>query len=164
MRPKVIECGACGHCDYHCPASGCNHAECECETFRHVTELELDVLERVARGDSPWLRGGGSVRIASQALGRLVRKGCLEKNHRYVVTDSGRAVLLGTPPETLQSILGLVTEHPPTVASLATLTRDEREELRDWAAREHLSASDNPVRRKPRPAWLDGLPKEATDG
>jgi len=164
MRPKVIECGACGHCDYHCPASGCNHAECECETFQQVTELELDVLERVDRGDSPWLRGG-SVRIVSQALGRLVRKGCLEKTpHRYAVTESGRAVLLGTPPDDLYDILGLVTEHPPTVESLATLTRDEREELRDWAAREHLRASDNPVRRKPRPAWLDGLPKEATDG
>jgi hypothetical protein len=60
----------------------------------------------------------------------------------------------------LQSILGLVTETPPTVAALAALTRDQREELRDWAGREHLRASDNPVRRKPRPKWLDALPKE----
>ena len=58
-RPKVIECGACGHPDYHCPASGCNH-----------------------------------------------------------------------------------------------------DELRDWAGREHLSASDHPVRRRARPAWLDTLPVE----
>jgi hypothetical protein len=61
---------------------------------------------------------------------------------------------------TLQSIIALVTETPPTVESLAALTRDQREELRDWAGREHLSASDNLVRRRPRPAWLDGLPKE----
>ena len=47
MRPKVIECGACGHCDYHCPASGCNHGECECEKFQQVTELELEMLERI---------------------------------------------------------------------------------------------------------------------
>ena len=81
-------------------------------------------------------------------------------SERFEVTASGRAVLLGTQPETLQSILGLVIEQPPTVESLASLTRDQREELRDWAGREHLSASDNVVRRKPRPAWLDGLPKE----
>ena len=51
MRPKVIECGACGHPDYHCPASGCNHDGCECEAFRRVTELELKVLEKVATGE-----------------------------------------------------------------------------------------------------------------
>jgi hypothetical protein len=51
MRPKVIECGACGHPDYHCPASGCNHNGCECEAFRRVTELELKVLEKVATGE-----------------------------------------------------------------------------------------------------------------
>lgn len=166
MRPKVIECGACGHPDYHCPASGCNHGECDCEAFQQVTELELGVLEMVAAGEKPWPPGLPS-RVTSQALGRLKRKGCLVNSERfpfYVVTESGRAILIGTPSDILQSILGLVTENPPTVAALATLTRDQREELREWAGREHLSASDNPVRRKPRPAWLDTLPTEASDG
>ena len=159
-RPKVIECGACGHPDYHCPASGCNHDECECDTFRQVTELELKMLERVAAGKHPWI-GGVPSRVTSQALARLERKGCFEANcPTYILTDSGRAVLLGTPPETLQSIIGLVTERPPTVESLASLTRDQREELREWAGREHLSASDHPVRRRARPAWLDTLPVE----
>jgi hypothetical protein len=157
MRPKVIECGACGHPDYHCPASGCNHDECECETFQRITELELDVLEGIARGKNLY---GGELenRVVTNTVYRLGVKGCLLPGS-YNITDSGRAVLLGTPPETLQSILGLVTETPPTVASLAALTRDQREELREWAGREHLRASDNPVRRKPRPKWLDGLPK-----
>ena len=179
MRPKVIECGACGHPDYHCIASGCNHDECECEKFQQVTELELKVLEKVAAGQSPWPKGVPS-RVTSQALARLKRKGLISDQSRtsppksvfrggllklsfwppYEPTESGRAVLLGTPPETLQSILGLVTETPPTVAALAALTRDQREELREWAGREHLRASDNPVRRKPKPAWLDALPKE----
>jgi hypothetical protein len=162
MRPKVIECGACGHPDYHCPASGCNHDECECEAFQRVTELELHVLEKVGSGKSPWPHGVPS-RVTSQTLARLVRKGCL-KSYPYAVTDSGHAVLLGTPPDTLQSILGLVTETPPTVEALAALTRDQREELREWAGREHLRASDNPVRRKPRPKWLDALPKEPRRG
>jgi|HubBroStandDraft_2_1064218.scaffolds.fasta_scaffold22170_10 hypothetical protein len=160
MRPKVIECGACGHPDYHCPASGCNREGCECEKFQRVTELELGMLERVAGGLEPsGLRAG--TRVASQAIFRLQEKGCLKSGTR-ILTDSGRAVLLGTPPETLQSIIALVTENPPTVESLAALTRDQREELRDWAGREHLSASDNPVRRKPRPKILDTLPKEVS--
>ena len=81
-------------------------------------------------------------------------------SERFEVTDSGRAVLLGTPPDDLFDILSVVVERPPTVASLAALTRDQREELRDWAGREHLSASDHPVRRRARPAWLDTLPVE----
>lgn len=162
MRPKVIECGACGHPDYHCPASGCNHGECDCETFQQVTELELTVLEDIAAGKISF---GG---VRSSALGRLHSKGCIEEELDesplafFRVTASGRAILLGTPPETLQSILGLVTERPPTVESIASLTRDQREELREWAGREHLSASDNPVRRKPRPKLLDTLPTEVT--
>ena len=161
-RPKVIECGACGHPDYHCPASGCNHDECECDTFRQVTELELKMLERVAAGKHPWI-GGVPSRVTSQALARLERKGCFEANcPTYILTDSGRAVLLGTPPDDLADIIGLVTETPPTVASLAALTRDQREELRDWAGREHLSASDHPVRREAEAGVLDTLPKEVS--
>jgi hypothetical protein len=160
MRPKVIECGACGHPDYHCPASGCNREGCECEKFQRVTELELKVLERISLGKYPWPKGVPT-RVTSQAIARLERKGCLQGANDSL-TVSGLAVVKGTPPETLQSILGLVTETPPTLESLAALTRDQREELRDWAGREHLSASDNPVRRKPRPAWLDGLPKEVS--
>ena len=162
-RPKVIECGACGHPDYHCLASGCNYVECECETFQQVTELELEMLERIYSGKTPW-SNDRSTRVASQTVARLERKGCLidkvlaVDSERFEVTDSGRAVLLGTPPETLQSIIGLVTETPPTVASLAALTRDQREELREWAGREHLSASDNPVRRRPRPNRLNPEP------
>ena len=167
MRPKVIECGACGHPDYHCPASGCNHAECDCEKFRQVTELELTMLEDWAAHRKLYrvkLKDG----VVTNALHRLHRKGCLRLNTDstkmgyYVITESGRAVLLGTSSDILQSILGLVIERPPTVESLASLTRDQREELRDWAGREHLRASDNVVRRKPRPAWLDGLPKEGS--
>jgi hypothetical protein len=153
-RPKVIECGACGHPHYHCPASGCNADECECMKFQQLTELELTVLEKIAAG-----RRWGS-NISNQAIYRLQKKGCLDPGSTNV-TESGRAVVLGTPAEDLRDILGLVTEQPPTVASLASLTRDQREELREWAGREHLHASDNPrVRRLPRPALLDTLPVE----
>ena len=46
------------------------------------------------------------------------------------------------------------------LASLTALTDEERKLAEDWAAREHLRASDNIVRRRPKPPWLDGLPKE----
>lgn len=162
MRPKVIECGACGHADNHCLASGCNHAtsnefDCDCEKFVPITETELMVLESVVSLS----RKNVNLRVRGQALSRLVRKGSLERRlengQLYQLTEAGRAVLLGCPPDILHDLLGLVTERPPTIGSLAKLTRDERELLRDWAAREHLSASDNIVRRRKRPDFLNSL-------
>ena len=87
-RPKVIECGACGHPDYHCPARGCNHAECECETFQQVTELELEMLERIYSGKTPW-SNDRSARVASQTVARLERKGCLID--KVLAVDSERS-------------------------------------------------------------------------
>lgn len=79
------------------------------------------------------------------------------------MTDAGRAVLLGCPPDILRDILGMVIDgRPPSVEALAGLTRDQREEIREWASREHLRAGDNSVRRLPRPALLDTLPKDET--
>ncbi len=159
-RPRVIECGRCGHPHYHCPASGCNADDCECETFQQVTELELTLLEDIAAGKNPW-KGEFDDRIVTQALGRLKRRGCLvdtlqgpNAGGRFVIQPAGRAVLLGCPPSILHDLLSLVMERPPAAEDLAKLTRDQREEIRDWAGREHASASDNPVRRKPRPSVL----------
>lgn len=55
---------------------------------------------------------------------------------------------------TLQDLLGLVMEEPPTIAELLKRTPQELAAAEEWASREHLAASDNPVRRRRRPAWL----------
>lgn len=41
-----------------------------------------------------------------------------------------------------------------TPATVASWTSDQREQASEWAAREHLSASDNPVRRIHKPEFL----------
>lgn len=70
--------------------------------------------------------------------------------------------------DVLHDLLGLVLERPPTVDFLAARTDVEREAARDWAAREHLSASDNEdVKRVPIPAWLEPFkhaPRPEDDG
>jgi hypothetical protein len=176
-RPRVWECGRCGHQDYHCPASGCNHGDCECEEHQQITTLELSILERCAAdaaldakgytGTGVWAGTGLKPRIVSQAIVRLEKKGCLrdepQRTPRFVITDAGRAVLLGCPAYILRDIIGMVADGPPpSVEALAGLTRDQREEIREWASREHLRASDNIVRRLPRPALVDTLPRDTT--
>jgi len=53
----------------------------------------------------------------------------------------------------LGDILSLVCENLPPGAD--RWTELERALVADWAAREHLRASDNLVRRRPRPSLLD---------
>jgi hypothetical protein len=115
-----------------------------------------DIEVAVDRLDEP---GASRSRVAIQTLARLSRKGLVIVGPGDLVSISlsGRAVLLGTPPDILRDMIGLVAEVRPTVEALTTLTRDQRELLRDWAAREHLAASDNNVRRRPRPAFFDTL-------
>jgi hypothetical protein len=50
----------------------------------------------------------------------------------------------------LLSLVGVTV----TPADVDRWTADQREAARDWAAREHLHASDNPVERVPRPQFL----------
>ncbi|HEY3493807.1 MAG TPA: hypothetical protein VGK73_03940 [Polyangiaceae bacterium] len=57
------------------------------------------------------------------------------------------------PPEVLSDILGLVgIEADPLL--LATLPLDMRVQAQVWAATAHSKASDNIVRRHPKPPWL----------
>lgn len=53
----------------------------------------------------------------------------------------------------LQDMLALVDVRV-TMRELERRTAKERLAAERWAAREHLRASDNPVRRLPKPAWL----------
>ena len=58
-------------------------------------------------------------------------------------------------PEVLRDILLVVGEDIPAEV-IASWTDQQRDEVGRYAAREHLSASDNPVTRLPRPAVLGG--------
>jgi hypothetical protein len=55
----------------------------------------------------------------------------------------------------LGDMLRIAGAEPPPAAALAGLTEFERMLAYDWAAREHLRASDNLVRRRPRPSFLE---------
>lgn len=57
-------------------------------------------------------------------------------------------------PDTMCGILGLALAIPPQPADLACRSKEELELALEWACLEHLGASDNPVDRKPLPAWL----------
>ena len=58
-------------------------------------------------------------------------------------------------PDVLRDILLVVGEDIPDWV-IAQWTDDQRKQVAEYAAREHLSASDNPVTRLPRPAILGG--------
>lgn len=64
---------------------------------------------------------------------------------------------LDMKPEVLRDLLSMVGEDVSleTIAPWAPL---ERCLVADWAAREHLSASDSLVRRRPRPSLLGAAP------
>lgn len=160
MRSRVLECGACGHRDFHCLASGCNHDDCECERRTQVTEVELAALEKLAMPGyetSDWRERFDWRENA--ALRRLMKKGAVDVD--WSLTASGEAVVLGCPPEDLAALLRMVGGPLPTIVALQNLTRAEREVIWDWARREYLHASDNVVRRRMRPAAiLDRLPKQ----
>lgn len=59
----------------------------------------------------------------------------------------------------LQDMLALVDVRV-AMRELERRSPEERLAAERWAALEHLSASDNPVRRLPKPAWL---PKSETE-
>lgn len=56
-------------------------------------------------------------------------------------------------PQVLSDLLTLADVTVPPEA-VAMWTADERQMAGEWAAAEHLSASDNPVRRLPKPVFL----------
>lgn len=64
-----------------------------------------------------------------------------------------RAVRHPASPRVLADILSLVgyDVEPETIERW---TLQKRVEVEVWACREHLVASDNPLRRHPRPSWL----------
>jgi hypothetical protein len=56
-------------------------------------------------------------------------------------------------PAFVRDVLLLVGLNVP-VDLIAVQTPGDRERAVEWAGREHLGASDNPVRRKPKPEWI----------
>jgi hypothetical protein len=61
-------------------------------------------------------------------------------------------------PEMVRDLMGLVGVRIP-VETLRAWTRTELIVAFDWAAREHLAASDNPVKRRQKP-WFVGVAQE----
>jgi hypothetical protein len=57
------------------------------------------------------------------------------------------------PTEVVRDLLLLCGVSVP-VEIVAAQTPQDRLMAQRWAAAEHMSASDNPVRRKPKPAWV----------
>ncbi len=58
-------------------------------------------------------------------------------------------------PEATQSLLSLVMENPPTLETVAGWTHGQRVAAEEWAASEHLRASDNyDVPKVLRPAFV----------
>lgn len=57
-------------------------------------------------------------------------------------------------PQVLSDMLLLVSDTPVPPEVIATWTADEREVAGQWAAAEHLHASDNPVKRMPKPDFV----------
>ncbi len=64
-----------------------------------LTELEVKILQRVAREEDPW--GRSHQGMVSQALQRLKRKGAITLNSmaetrekRYSLTEAGKAYLI----------------------------------------------------------------------
>jgi hypothetical protein len=55
--------------------------------------------------------------------------------------------------EMLARVLGLVGAD--TACQMARLTKYERILAYDWAMREHLTASDNLCRRRPKPSFIE---------
>ncbi len=101
-----------------------------------------DLIEHDARHDA----GTTRVRIAGEPSdGWDVPRGF---GRHYVQCARDPA-----PLTTLRDILGLVG-YDASVAYLGRLSLRERVDLEVHATREHLSASDNPVRRLPRPSHL----------
>ena len=62
----------------------------------------------------------------------------------------------GLTARVVSDMLDLTGVHAPEQL-VQKWTETERLVAYDWAAREHLAASDNPVRRRPRPYFLGGV-------
>jgi hypothetical protein len=54
----------------------------------------------------------------------------------------------------LENVIALVDGNPPSAGQIAGWTGFQRKLAYDWAIREYLAASDNPVQRRPRPGFL----------
>ena len=65
-----------------------------------------------------------------------------------IVADSKRRA------ERLRDLLAMVMQPPPSVTRVMGWTAEQREHAEEWAGREHLGASDNPIRRIPKPDFL----------
>lgn len=56
-------------------------------------------------------------------------------------------------PEVVHLVMELVAADVPPMRLVERWTEIELLAAYDWAVREHLAASDNPVRRRPRPVF-----------
>jgi adenosylmethionine-8-amino-7-oxononanoate aminotransferase len=66
-----------------------------------LTELELKILQRVARREDPWRGGKDHAGMVSQAMQRLRRRGAVRlvdmsgpRETRHALTESGKAYLV----------------------------------------------------------------------
>jgi hypothetical protein len=57
----------------------------------------------------------------------------------------------GLTPKTVHNLMGLAARDIPPLGTVQTWTPEQLASAAAWASREHLSASDNPVRRLARP-------------
>lgn len=60
-------------------------------------------------------------------------------------------------PVIIRDMLALVGHKGVTIERIEQWAPLEQAVVYDWAAREYLHASDNPVRRRPRPSLLGGV-------
>jgi len=65
-----------------------------------------------------------------------------------------RKVHFDCPPDVVHDLLGLVMDTPPPLQTVQSWTPQQRLDAEEWAAREHLAASDMPIRRVPRPEFI----------
>ena len=62
-----------------------------------LTDVERDVLGRIARGERPW-RNDGRTPHVSKAIFRLKTKGAIKGLFPYHLTDAGRAAIASPAP------------------------------------------------------------------
>jgi hypothetical protein len=94
------------------------------------------------------LRCAATMTAERQARVKVWRKRTKTRRDRLPIAE----------PQTLSHILGLVSWDVP-VEAINSWAPDVRDEVQEWAAREHFGASDNPVRRRPLPMILINDPR-----
>jgi hypothetical protein len=83
-----------------------------------------------------------------------VKCGTRRSRRKYLEPREG-----GYSTPTVLFALQLVLEgSAPEDGVINTWTDEQRRDAYDWAMREHLRASDNPIRRRPKPAFLEAAP------